>query len=558
MSGPLDVVYFDDNSSQLASFGRVLNSVFKEIHPDIDVEQFELIQTPSRDANLDKIEQELIRRRPHVIIFDNFIWKEYLGTGQKIIARLKPKLPDSVFCLLTKESLKSDNFGLHFPNPDIVISKLYLKAGIDENGENPYKLYLRKLISEKVNRARKFPIIWNESFDKIFNSLKCDKGKKARVEEIVSIIEQVLYDGTITCASEKISLTSINGGRSGSIVLGCKIIGSVRYAITGVIKISKVNQAREELANYNKYVKWLLPYTWRIDVIGTGFSENFGGICYSFAFEGQGLESPKSASEFINNSQFGVIDKICSSIFDPSKKTWYAQIGACETEISEYFTSHKYYKKPSLIEDRVNQLYRLLSENFENNFIFSENHIVLYGKKVERPDKLILAKDWGKIEECISHGDLHCGNILVHPGSGDVAFIDFQHTGYHYLFRDFVSVESSIRIEWPSVIMINDVTELLDQEILLSTFDANAPLEPYLQYCYKIRKVALINFPENSTNSRRSMYLIGLYTQYLWLVTRFDHWNKSSKIRLLLGAFASLMGLQILRDEHHNHNSTFK
>ena len=76
-----------------------------------------------------------------------------------------------------------------------------------------------------------------------------------------------------------------------------------------------------------------------------------------------------------------------------------------------------------------------------------------------------------------------------------------------------------------------------------------APAEgSYVGLCAKVREAAFQNFPLADSASRRKLMLLGAYTQFSWLLTRFTDWEKAAKQRLLFGVFASLVGLQRARD----------
>jgi hypothetical protein len=85
-------------------------------------------------------------------------------------------------------------------------------------------------------------------------------------------------------------------------------------------------------------------------------------------------------------------------------------------------------------------------------------------------------------------------------GEGDeVAFIDFQNTGFHHLFRDFVSFESSVRLEIPAADQnwtderFVDVFEGEERlvNMTLSTVDRDGS---YINEIGKIRYAAVKNF----------------------------------------------------------------
>jgi Phosphotransferase enzyme family len=543
----LDAVFIDDDKTQLASFGRTLNGILAEIDPAVHVEQIEVKGGVDVREQLIRIESDLVQRRPHLIFVDNQMNKED-GEGQRFIERLKPRLPDTLFCLLTRQTLRSDWFGLFNPNPDLILSKAYLKMG----EPNKYKGYVRGLLRSRLKRARRYDVIWEALAEDSVNQIKDVKGRKISITEVQSVIEQVLFDGTIERppSQQSFKVSPIAGGRSGSVVLGMQLQGSIQHPITGVLKISSVAKALEEIAHYGQYVKWVLPYTWRIDIIGTGFTENIGAVCYSFAFEGQNEDPPISASQLLVEGDGKIISSICKSIFDAKRKTWYSDVHHTDEEMSSYFSSERFYKnkKTTKFEEREQELMKIFETVFGDDFILSSESMKLFGVIAERPTKLVLTEDWGTVEECVSHGDLHCGNILVNRNSGALAFIDFQQTGPHYIFRDFVSVESSIRIDWNAALDRDDLQRCFGQEIQLAELQEPNADGSYVGLCAKVREAAFLNFPIRDVSARRELMLLGAYTQFSWLLTRFPNWEKTARQRLLLGVFASLVGLQRARD----------
>lgn len=543
----LHAVFVDDDKTQLASFGRTLNRLLSELDPKIDVEQMEIKAGEELDRQFSRIESDLVQRRPHLVFVDNQMNKED-GAGQKLIQILKSRMPDTLFCLLTRQSIRSDNFGLSSPNPDIILSKAYLKAG----EPHPYKGYVRSLIRDRLTRSSRYAIDWDGRSEHAMGVLKDRKGKRVHLSEVNSVIEQVLFDGTIErpAVESTFKIFPITGGRSGSVVLGMQLCGTVQHPITGVLKLSTVKKAHEEIVNYGRYVKWVLPYTWRIDIIGTGFSENVGAVCYSFAFEGQNQDAPVSASDLLREGDESIVSRICSSIFDPNRKTWYSKVDATGEEMSSYFSSDRFYRNKSStsFEDREQALIGCFAEVFADDFSIVGDLISLFGITSERPTKLILTEDWGMVDECISHGDLHCGNILVNRGSGALAFIDFQQTGVHYIFRDFISVESSVRIDWKQSPESLNCRAALQGEIDLALMSRSDDGDLYLRLCKKIRETGFANFPSPEPHFRQRLMLLGAFTQFSWLVTRFTDWSDIAKRRLLLGAFGALVGLQRMRD----------
>ena len=153
---------------------------------------------------------------------------------------------------------------------------------------------------------------------------------------------------------------------------------------------------------------------------------------------------------------------------------------------------------------------------------------------------------------------MNANNVLVNRQRLSVAFIDFQHTGYHNIYRDFVSFESSIRIDWGEAVDIADAEELLQEEIQMCKDGSRRRYKSkYLDKIAIVRDAAFANFPIDgqehdggvSGERRYALYLIAAYVHYSWLVSRFwKDWQPAARARLILGAFSSLAALQELRD----------
>ncbi len=349
-------------------------------------------------------------------------------------------MPECVMCLITREVLKSPQFGLRIPNPDFIIDKNHL------GGENKYKEYVGKRILALLRRGESVSIDWKTPFAEAFSSFKDARGKKADEEEVQSLIEQCLFNGDVSDSGKAVLIDRLAGGRSGSAVLSCRMKGAINYGITGVIKISHRKNADVEIDNYNKYVKWVLPYTWKVEILGTGITETLGAICYSFAFDGSG--KPNSATDLLRAADSHIVPLVCSSIFSPTSKTWYSQILETSLDASQYFQRPPFFQRATQIQDREEKLLQKFIDVFGDSFVVTESSISLFGRKAPRPNHLLFTNDWGRVEECISHGDLNANNILVNSSKDSVVFIDFQNTGRHHIYRDFISFESSIRIDW--------------------------------------------------------------------------------------------------------------
>jgi hypothetical protein len=528
------IFLIDDEEAQLPRYARILGDAFKDVGATVEINQC-LVDITQPEKSLAEIEEKITRNRPHVIIADNKIENYDQAWGQFFLAKMKKILPDTVTCLLTRESVKPNQFGLRTPNPDIIIDKNQV------GGSPAYRRYVGERVLGLLTRSAALNISWITPFQDLFARFRDEGGRRISLEEVQSIIEQCLYDGSISDATKSIALEALPGGKSGAVVMSCQLTGVLRYGVTGVIKISRKQEALRESRNYNTYVKWVLPYTWKVEVLGTGFTEGAGAVCYSFAFEGDG--KPQSSSAKLRKSDRMITPLICDTIFSPNSKAWYSERRTLRRDASEYFQSKPFFPNPEAVSDREERLTKMLAEKFGNKFRVVDEEWELFGRRAIRPGRILFTEDWGYVEECVCHGDLNANNILVNPKTSGVAFIDFQKTGYHNIYRDFISYESSLRIDWGEGVDPSDLGDLLAAEIALAE-GGTVVTSGYLMEVQQVRKAAFANFPElegeRAGVARRALFLFAAHIHYSWLALRFNDFPPEAYPRLLLGAFAAL------------------
>lgn len=528
------ILIVDDQQAQLDRGARLIKETFEilDIRPVIQTHC--LGSTSSLDKATYSLTNEALKTRPHIIICDNKIGESH-AWGQKFLAQIKTQIPEIVTCMMTREILKCAQFGLHTPNPDVIIDKGQLGGSSAE-----YRKHIARKLTGSITRSTRLTITWETPFEEIFGSLKDRNDKKATEEKIQSLIEQCFYDGAIESDEHSVIIEKLAGGKSGSAVLACRLSGKLSYGVTGVMKISRRDEAESEYQNYSRFVKWVLPYTWRVEALGTGFTDSFGAVCYSFAFDGDG--KPRSCSDLLKRADSQIIKLLCETIFNPENKTWYNQMRMSREDACQYFQSPPYFSRSNQVQDREVRYLDEMKKIFPRDFSCSETEMRLFGIKAELPNRLLFTNDWGTVEECVCHGDLNANNVLVNSERHAIAFIDFQKTGYHNMFRDFISFESSIRIEWGEVLDMANLGAALREEIALATDDGPVTWN-YLRQVQLIRNVAFANFPPDSEGRRKKLHLIASFVHFSWLATRFSDWTAEGYARLLLGAYAALVAL---------------
>ena len=524
----LQAVYVEDDDKQFTKFGRILESLLHASAYDLDLRRFKTRH---------EVRTFLKEHRPHVVIVDNKLSSADEFEGLRIISEAKPEHPDTVFCLLSREKIEIRQFGLRTPNPDLIVSKVFL--GAKEDG---YRTYVRDIVLKSIHRSFIEDIEWMGAFDEIFRMLKAKDAERRPISphEVKSILEQVTFAGDITSPAnqyDRMKVWPMPGGYSGAVVLKFVLQRGRIDRVFGVLKLSPIESAEQELLNYNRYVKWTLPYTWRVELLGTARTEKFGGMCYSFVFDGQG--EPRAATEYFREGDSSVIEAMQETVFNSEKKTWYSDVRATGQDASEYFSSPPFFREAKQVEAREKALTERLSNAFPAEIVSLEEAALKVGEiEVPRPSHLIFTNTLGEVTECICHGDLNGNNVMFEKNSGALSFIDFQSTGYHNIFRDFVSFESSVRLDWREC--PNEPNSLRDYvafEQALITRASASVLPEYVTQCGQVRHAAFANF------ERSDLYVVAALIHFWWLAVRFDDWTPHAYRRLLGCVVASLKHL---------------
>ncbi|MCG8431793.1 MAG: aminoglycoside phosphotransferase family protein, partial [Candidatus Omnitrophica bacterium] len=351
----------------------------------------------------------------------------------------------------------------------------------------------------------------------------------------------------------RIDMQPIEGGYSGSSVAAVKFRSKndEELGVKGVVKVSKSLNTKTELENYNKYVKWFLPYSWRVDVLGLGFTDKYGSVCYSFV-NNDGLGAI-TLTELIKCGKANEsIEYAINTLFNPDSKTWYGHIrSGLNDDVSEYYSRYPYVGNSERMLDLDESLYSQLKKiaNNESYSCQKENEKMFIDKyDITLPAYLLFSQNWGKYTECICHGDLNSGNIMCDKSLTRIAFIDFQNTGYAHVFLDFISLESSIRIYYPHNKNIDgklNLLKMIDDEYksLCKSWNREKIDDEYYE-CIRIIRLCAHN---NFLNEEFRLYVYGSIVVHLWLL-RMGKWTDIQCYRLISLILAALKWL----DENKN------
>jgi hypothetical protein len=491
----------------------------------------------------------MLKAHPHMVVCDLSLspTKENYE-GLEAIADYKSQFPHVAFIGNTRRHVSTDQFGAKYPNPDMMVSKKYL------NIDDGYLDYLVKRLGNLLHRCPKIEIDVEGGLTK---ALEGFIGSKPRLDDIAALVSQVAFVGhgsDPVTQVQRVILKPMDGEYSGSAVFEMSVYSANgKFGVPAVLKVSKSEAAEAEYANYNRYVKWLLPYLWRVDVLGYGSTGAFGAVCYSFVLAG-GRE-PRPMTRAIEEGSGKATDDMTKTIFDPQSQMWYShrRVGVGDIAFNHY-ASKRYFNNPRHQSEATNRLVERTREFCRKGGTYFEsqkedNRVQINEVMYSLPDFLLFTQRWGAYAECICHGDLNSNNVMYEEGRGAVAFIDFQRTGYAHVFWDFVVFESSLRIYFPPTVKRShaDVEQFISMETSLCTAgweDRCAFEERYLREVLKVRQAAKANFPDEPFRN----YVIGSLVQSLRLL-RLLKPDEERTLRLLGTIYASVKYLEKQRSE---------
>jgi hypothetical protein len=346
-----------------------------------------------------------------------------------------------------------------------------------------------------------------------------DKFKKMKERIAVeSLVSQVTFSGHENDSALKptdVILTPLSGGRSSSSVFRMTITNKITgvESVPAVLKISKKEYAQDEIDNYNRFVKWILPYKWRADMLGVGFTKDYGAICYAFILSGS--NEYDSLTHFLINAEYELVKSVFEEIFSPKMRRWYGDelIQHERENINKRYVS-RHFKSPSSTEasDKVfiNKVQDLFNARVNGDIIIDKNRYPL-------PVDKLFSEPFGGYFSCICHGDLNSNNVIIGENN-EIIFIDFQSTGRGHSYEDFISMEASILLHYKDELRLKDKVDWRAFLLKQIEFDTHwqDPLFDMQDYPASfhliklIRSKALQNF--NQENWRTYHYGLAMYT----------------------------------------------
>ncbi len=418
---------------------------------------------------------------PHVLICDMSLGQE--SDGLLVVRNVRKEFPD-LFCILA--------------------SKAEYKPGTVFAKQAHFDLFFDK--SELIGHNEKYVQFCAERFKHLFRLNTCleidEKNSAYRVDykvaelrELNSLLSQVTFtshDSDTQITPDTVRISKLTGGFSGSKVYKFNTFNSRSKleSVPAVLKVSEREWAVIELNNYHKFVKWGLPYTWRVDVLGSGTTKKFGAVAYSFIPGEPGVDF-NSLTHYLEEGEYEIVSSVINKIFSPTMRRWYgdALIEPAPNIIQHY--RERYFRGAESKNTCQKEFTEICASVY--GAVAKGTKLSVDGIDIEEPVARLFGTPMltDTYLSCICHGDLNSNNVIV-SNAKDVIFIDFQETGRGHVFEDFVTLESSVRLFGKA----SDPTnwhDYLKQEIAILPETAVALASP-VALISSIRQLAADNF----------------------------------------------------------------
>lgn len=195
-----------------------------------------------------------------------------------------------------------------------------------------------------------------------------------------------------------------------------------------VVKLAPLVDIKADVENYQQYVEEQLPGALHAQLKSHAMAWGIGGTSYSFVGDVAG-----SIQRF---DQFYSANNDIESIKNPLncffREVWDVHYRRCEATTNSVFESY-------------NQLWKNIFDDESPKWGMEQKDIVFNTITAPNPKRWI-ADNYkfapADIEECVVHGDMHAGNLLVNETQAWT--IDFERTGPAHKLADFVELEKDV------------------------------------------------------------------------------------------------------------------
>jgi CheY-like chemotaxis protein len=443
------IVVVDDNEQDSAQIRDVIKELFHRSALSVVVDNL---------SNTNELPKYL-SRNPDIVICDVSLEGRDDIKGLELIQNFKKRHPHIAFAAMTanlEQLAKLDQIEIL---PEFLLPKNLLLPEVDEKfGPFVISYVLQNTrqnrgfdihMSTEVEVELKRGLEWQRFDADLIHCLIRQVFSTSALPTSAAIDFERAPDGKIKLPPPFIDHVDVERfdelrGESGSVVLKATPKASDHAnEVSVVLKFCQAESFSSELRNFVRYVKWTLPFTWRVDLLGSGRAGKYGVIGYSLAFAGAAKSYPMS--RFLKEAEATPVVTFIANVFDETRKVWYRNpVVVSEDDLLSRLTK-RYFRSGHVRNQLVDKaLGAIQSTSAFDKWEPAEPTLDKRRRLRQLVDRVFFQrrKSYGV---CICHGDLHGGNIMVSENKKDMVFIDFQDTGHHHVFTDFVFFENALR-----------------------------------------------------------------------------------------------------------------
>lgn len=207
-----------------------------------------------------------------------------------------------------------------------------------------------------------------------------------------------------------------------------------------VVKIAERERIEREVQNYNRHVKGLLPHERCARIEDRGHKValwSIGAIRYTnIARDDRRLLSAWYASKSSDD-----VTRALADLFNETLKPWYRERSAADSQsVYDYYVNHMFTHE---FEKRI-QRYPNQDDTFDAAPLLGHSFALRNPVKWAREHRgqSRFRSRW----QALTHGDLHSGNVFVDEHCNTYV-LDYERSGPGYMLRDFVELETDIRLQ---------------------------------------------------------------------------------------------------------------
>ena len=295
-----------------------------------------------------------------------------------------------------------------------------------------------------------------------------------------------------------------------------------------VVKVGRRKKTEIESRNYQDHVEHFLPAN-HTTQLSACYTRDLGGLVYTLNTD---LSSAYDFQEFYRAKPAAEIVSALRSLFRETCAMWYQSHTPPRNLILRdiYLDTFELKDKPERIPTELFEMRPKMDRR--STSIQFDSPTLLLPNPLRWLDEIELSHL--PVSLCITHGDLHAGNILMNE-QGECWLIDFYRTRQSHILRDIVKLEVDIKFNLLPVLASPEYYEFESALLRLMPEELNPPLSA------------------GSAAEEKAMQVIGALRAEAWRLLDWNGARAARRVQIKYEyLFALLMTtLNVLRLRHY-------